>query len=108
MFSATPDQRDRFFTQSTLLLSAMSHPTRVAALILLRGNERSVGSMCRILNLNQSTLSQHLARLRMAGLVTTRREAQTVFYSSTVIAAKILAAISDPKDQMPGPYAEAA
>jgi ArsR family transcriptional regulator, virulence genes transcriptional regulator len=31
-------------------------------------------------NLSQSALSQHLASLRNAGLVQTRREAQTIFY----------------------------
>jgi DNA-binding transcriptional ArsR family regulator len=103
-----PDHRNRFFTQSALLLSAMANPTRVGALMLLQGSERSVGSMCRTLNLNQSTLSQHLARLRIAGLVTTRRDAQMVFYSLTTLAAKLLTATADPKDETPGACAEAA
>ena len=40
-----------------------------------------VGEMNKKLGLSQSALSQHLAWLRKDNLVTTRKEAQTVFYS---------------------------
>jgi DNA-binding transcriptional ArsR family regulator len=46
----------------------------------LHEGECSVGELERVVNLNQSALSQHLARLRNEGIVTTRREAQTIYY----------------------------
>ena len=42
--------------------------------------EASVGALQRAVGLSQSALSQHLARLREAGMVATRRQAQTVHY----------------------------
>ena len=48
---------------------------------VLVDGERSVGELNARLDLSQSALSQHLALLRQDGLVATRREAQTVFYS---------------------------
>jgi DNA-binding transcriptional ArsR family regulator len=40
----------------------------------------SVGDLAEAVDLSQSALSQHLAKMREDGLVSTRREAQTVFY----------------------------
>ena len=42
--------------------------------------EASVGALQAAVGLSQSALSQHLARLREAGMVATRREAQTIHY----------------------------
>lgn len=62
------------------LLKAMAHPQRLLVLCLLAEGERSVGEINRDVDLSQSALSQHLAKLREEGLVETRKEAQTVFY----------------------------
>lgn len=62
------------------LLRAMAHPQRLRVLCMLVDGERSVGEINQGVDLSQSALSQHLARLRADGLVTTRKEAQTVFY----------------------------
>ena len=43
--------------------------------------ERSVGELNARVDLSQSALSQHLAVLREDGLVSTRREAQTIYYA---------------------------
>ena len=63
------------------LLRALGNPHRLVILCELVGGERSVGALVRRVGLSQSALSQHLARLRRAGLVRTRRSAQTVYYS---------------------------
>lgn len=64
------------------LLRAMSNGQRLLILShLAEGGELSVGQLCDRLDLSQSALSQHLARLRDEGLVATRRQAQSVFYS---------------------------
>ena len=62
-------------------LKALSHETRLLLLCLLSSGERSVTELENALALRQPTVSQQLARLRLDGLVTTRREGKTVYYS---------------------------
>ena len=59
----------------------MGNERRLVILCHLSERERSVNELCRLVGLSQSALSQHLAKLRRDRLVTTRRSAQTVFYS---------------------------
>jgi DNA-binding transcriptional ArsR family regulator len=47
----------------------------------LAEGEMTVGQLNGVIPLSQSALSQHLALLRRDGLVKTRREAQTIYYS---------------------------
>lgn len=63
------------------LLKALGNEKRLMLLCLLVEGERSVGELNARLDLSQSALSQHLAVLREDNLVTTRREAQTIYYS---------------------------
>jgi len=63
------------------LLKAMGNERRLRILCHLSEREHSVSELCRLVGLSQSALSQHLARLRHDNLVTTRRSAQTVYYS---------------------------
>ena len=63
------------------LLKALGNEKRLMVLCLLVEAERSVGELNARLDLSQSALSQHLAVLRADGLVTTRRDAQTIYYS---------------------------
>ncbi|MEM6781656.1 MAG: metalloregulator ArsR/SmtB family transcription factor [Pseudomonadota bacterium] len=64
------------------LLKAMSNKRRMMILCALCQQERSVGDLEKMVGLSQSALSQHLARLRRDGFVKTRREAQTIYYST--------------------------
>lgn len=66
---------------ASTLLKAMSNERRLLILCSLSEGELSVGQMERMVDLSQSALSQHLARLRHDGLVETRRDAQTIYYS---------------------------
>ncbi|HDZ81579.1 MAG TPA: transcriptional regulator [Roseobacter sp.] len=61
-------------------LALLSNANRLMVLCHLLDGEQSVGSLQAQLNLSQSALSQHLAKLRDAGMVATRRERQTIFY----------------------------
>ena len=61
-------------------LKRLANANRLAILCELAGGERSVGELVAAVDLSQSALSQHLAKLRAAQLVATRREAQTVYY----------------------------
>ncbi len=62
------------------LLKALANPQRLRILCLLVEQEMPVGQLNERMDLSQSALSQHLAILREKGLVTTRKQAQTVFY----------------------------
>jgi DNA-binding transcriptional ArsR family regulator len=62
-------------------LRSMSNDRRLVILLLLRGQEMSVNDIAELIGLSQSALSQHLAILRSDGLVKTRRQAQSIFYS---------------------------
>ncbi len=61
------------------LLSSMANAKRLLVLCQLVEGERSVGDLAEVVGLSQSALSQHLAKMRLQGLVETRREAQTVY-----------------------------
>lgn len=63
------------------LLKALGHVTRLAILNALVEQERSVGELEQASGIAQPALSQQLAVLRNAQLVTTRRESKQVFYS---------------------------
>ena len=67
----------------TTVLRAMSNAKRLRILNeLADGRERSVSELEGVIaSLSQSALLQHLARLRRANIVRTRRESQTIFYS---------------------------
>ncbi|MBJ8340827.1 helix-turn-helix transcriptional regulator [Antrihabitans sp. YC3-6] len=55
--------------------------TRVQVLWALVGREMSVNDLAEHIGKPAASVSQHLAKLRMARLVRTRREATTIFYS---------------------------
>ena len=61
-------------------LALIANARRLLILCELAKGERSVGALQRAVGLSQSALSQHLARLREAGMVDTRREGQTIHY----------------------------
>lgn len=62
------------------LLKSMSHPGRLMVLCHLLKGEYPVSALNQVIPLSQSALSQHLAGLRQAGLVDTRRESQVIYY----------------------------
>ncbi|TDD86948.1 transcriptional regulator [Saccharopolyspora karakumensis] len=61
----------------------LGHPARIRVLELLSEGERAVSEMLPEVGVEAANLSQHLAVLRRAGLVVTRKEGATVFYSLT-------------------------
>ena len=63
------------------LFRAMSHPARIRILEVLAEGERSVGDMAPLVGIESSHLSQQLGVLRRAGLLSTRKEASSVFYA---------------------------
>ena len=65
------------------LFKALAHPVRLQILAILRGGEECVCHMEATLRLRQAYISQHLAVLREAGLVSVRREGWNVYYQAT-------------------------
>ena len=74
---------EREQSKLTTVLRTMSNAKRIRILNELSdGRERSVSELEGVIaSLSQSALSQHLARLRRANIVRTRRESQTIYYS---------------------------
>lgn len=63
------------------LLKALANRHRLIIVCQLTEKARSVGELADLLKIRDSTVSQHLALLRRDGLVTARREGQTIWYS---------------------------
>ncbi|MDO9524677.1 MAG: metalloregulator ArsR/SmtB family transcription factor [Gemmobacter sp.] len=62
-------------------LKALSHEGRLMILCHLASGEKSVSELESLLESRQAAVSQQLARLRLEGLVSCRREGKTMFYS---------------------------
>lgn len=77
----TIEQMREHATEAAGLMSALGNESRLLILCMLAEGEQSVGDLNSVIPLSQSALSQQLARLRRQGLVKTRREAQTIYYS---------------------------
>ncbi len=76
-----PDQMLTSAGEAEELLKAIANRHRLAILCQLIDGERSVGELAGFLSLRDSTVSQHLALLRKDGLVSTRRDGQTIWYA---------------------------
>lgn len=80
------DENDQLFLQegagkAAALLRAVGNEHRLLVLcLLIEFGEMTVGAIHEYVSLSQSALSQHLARMREEGLVTYRRDAQTLYY----------------------------
>jgi DNA-binding transcriptional ArsR family regulator len=69
-------------------LSAIANGKRLAIICHLLCGELSVGEIAERVDLSQSALSQHLAKLRAQGLVETRRDRQMIYYSCSSTAVR--------------------
>lgn len=69
-------------------LKALAHEGRLLILCHLNDGEKSVTELEQLLAQRQAAVSQQLARLRIEGLVQSRRDGKAIFYS-----------IADPKAQ---------
>lgn len=66
--------------KAAFVFSSLSNPIRLGVLLRLIEREWSVNEMATDLEISQSALSQHLGKLRQAGIVRSRRDRQTIFY----------------------------
>ncbi len=59
----------------------MAHPKRIQILRVLKEGEKTVNELAKVTGIPQANMSQHLALLRQFGLLSTRREGTSIFYS---------------------------
>lgn len=81
--NAAADEAD----QLTLVCKALADSLRLEILRLLRTSSFGVLEICHILDIRQSALSHHLKILATAGLATTRREGNSIFYRRPLLCA---------------------
>ncbi len=78
--TAVPDPVISKCEDAANLLRAMANPTRLHILCLLAERERPVGEIATSIAIRDQATSQHLAQLRLEGLIVARKEAQRVYY----------------------------
>lgn len=72
---------EKVATEVAGILRALANERRLMILCkLVERGEDNVNSLAETVGLSQSALSQHLAKMREEGLVTCRRESQTLWY----------------------------
>jgi ArsR family transcriptional regulator, virulence genes transcriptional regulator len=67
--------------EAASVLAAMANPVRLLVLCALVDGEKPVHELVANSGISQSAVSQHLAKMRNLKLVTTRRDAQSIYYS---------------------------
>lgn len=78
---APPEEMEQNAKNAAAFLKTLAHEGRLMILCHLGSGEKSVGELESLLGIRQAAVSQMLARLREEGLVTTRREGKTIYYS---------------------------
>lgn len=76
-----PSEMEKNAEAAAAYLKTLAHSGRLMILCHLASGEKSVSELETLLDLRQAAVSQMLARLREEGLVATRREGKTIFYS---------------------------
>ncbi len=96
-FDKTMAQLERKAGEAAALLKLLANENRLLILCRLAiAGELSVGALGDAVELSQSALSQHLAKMREDGLLATRRDAQTIYYRiADDNAAHLLAVLKD-------------
>ena len=83
MSDADMDLMMRSAQEASDFLKALGHEGRLMILCHLVTGEKSVTELEQLLSARQAAVSQQLARLRLEGLVTPRREGKIIYYSLT-------------------------
>ncbi|MGK0721416.1 ArsR/SmtB family transcription factor [Leucobacter sp. W1478] len=81
--ACTFDVRSPYVDVAAEIFRMLSDPTRIRILLALRTGELSVNHIADIVDKTPTVVSQHLAKMRLARLVQTRRQGTTMFYSLT-------------------------
>jgi DNA-binding transcriptional ArsR family regulator len=71
------------YNMQATISKTLANPIRLAIVHILKDGEKSVNELTDIIGISQSNLSQHLALMRQIGIVTTRKQGTSIFYSVT-------------------------
>jgi len=71
------------YNMQATISKTLANPIRLAILHTLKDGEKNVNDLTDIIGISQSNLSQHLALMRQIGIVNTRKQGTSVFYSVT-------------------------
>jgi ArsR family transcriptional regulator len=77
----TGNSREQIFALQAEICKTLAYPKRLMIIHELREGEKSVGQLVDALGLPQANVSQHLAILRERGIVNSRRDGTTKYYS---------------------------
>ncbi|UXU08502.1 MULTISPECIES: ArsR/SmtB family transcription factor [Agrobacterium] len=80
MHGTVEDKYAEYFQRCDEVLDVLSNPKRVEVVLALSEDEQSVKQLAHHVDLSQSALSPHLAKLREAGVVESRRDGLVVYY----------------------------
>ncbi len=81
---------------ASAFLKALAHEGRLMILCHLSSGEKSVSELERLLGSRQAAVSQQLARLRLEGIVSCRRDGKTIYYAlQDEKAARLIAVVYD-------------
>lgn len=82
--------------EAAQLLKLLANDHRLIILCRLSDHEMSVSELLEHVDLTQSALSQHLAKLRAEGLVATRRDGQSIYYRlASPVAGRLVGALCE-------------
>jgi len=76
-----PMRNDSKYVQMTVIMKAMANPTRLFILDMLKEKEQCVCELQAHIGLDMSTVSKHLSVLKQAGIISSRKHNNQVFYS---------------------------
>ena len=77
-FELIPEDR---LEKMVKILKAIAHPLRLQIVNILLNNEYQVGELVQALGTGQSLTSQELGKLKLFGVLKSRREGNKVYYS---------------------------
>ncbi len=73
--------QDEIFERQARICRAFAHPGRLQILDLLGQSEKGISELQEVLGISKTSMSQHLAVLKSAGVVTTRRDGKQIYCS---------------------------
>ncbi|MFA5801054.1 MAG: metalloregulator ArsR/SmtB family transcription factor [Thermoleophilia bacterium] len=92
----TDELNRKLYEMHAEICKVLTNPKRIEILNLLRDGERSVGDLALLAELPQTSVSQHLSFLRQKGMVVSRRDGSSIYY--TVANEKIFSAMDIMKE----------
>jgi ArsR family transcriptional regulator len=72
---------NKILEEAAAVLRTMGHPLRLKIVQALHDGEQTVGAIAKAIDASQSATSQHLAMMKMKGILNSRRDSTSVYYS---------------------------